>query len=131
MDEIVIPYHISRTFITEHREFNFLFGNDLGQKGILGQAWICYGEPNAFQITTVIRLCPSFRTFFSDNQFEEHKKHIDDSLSKIPRDKPIIPLPKIGEGCSRMKEKAPKLFKYMTEQINKIKYPNIRINYYD
>lgn len=129
-EEIEIPYRISNRFIVEHRNYIFLFAHDVAGKGGMGQDWFAFGEPNCFAIPTVGKLCPSKRQYFSDSKFESYKKILDKAFSKIPVDgRPIIPFPKIGTGCSRLNTKAPKLFAYMLEQINKIKYPNIKIKY--
>lgn len=127
---IVIPYHISRTFVQEHREFIFLYANDAARKGMLGQAWIGVGQENCFPISTVGKLCPSHREYFNDLYFDRLKIVIDQDIANVPEDgRPIIPFLKIGEGCSRMKELAPQLFHYMTWQINNIKYPEIKYDY--
>lgn len=127
---ILIPFRISKTFIAEHKEYIFLYGRDIARRGMLGQDWFCVGEPNCFAISTVGKLCPSIRKYFSDSKFNAYKRILDKDFGKIPLDgRPIIPFRKIGEGCSRMNTEAPLLFAYMTDRINQIKHPEIEIIY--
>lgn len=117
-----IPAHISRSFIESHREIIFLYGNDYYGRGCLGQAWSFFGEANTFPIPTLIKYC-SAASFFYDNN-PEFYKYIDEAIAKVPRDgRPIIACRRIGMGCSRMFELAPKLYAYMTTELNKIVTP--------
>jgi hypothetical protein len=127
--EIIIPRFISRKFIQAHRELIFLYGYDKQHKGIFGQAFECHNEENTYPIYTCWKMCATSR-YFQDSQYENLIKILDDCVAKIPRDKPIIPLPKIGEGFSRMNEHAPKTFLYMRKLIDSIKYTNLKIDYY-
>lgn len=128
---IEIPYKISRAFIHIHPEWIFLYGNDLYNKGCLGQAWFASGESNAFKVTTCRRICNnSSAKFFFNDHLEEYKEILARDWSNIPfDDRPIIPFPKIGQGCSNLKEGAPLLFKYLQECLSKIVYPNFIYNY--
>ena len=130
MNEIIIPVFITRKFIQEHRDYIFLFGHDVQGKGCFGQSWESFGEPNSFPIPTCWKMCRN-SMYFSDTQYDEVKKLIDEAISRIPKEKsPIIPFPKIGMGHSRMMEFSPKTFSYMRKEIDEIKYLNIKINYY-
>src|SRR5215813_5311632 len=123
---ITIPYRITREYIQAHREYTFLYGQDYQQKGALGQAWFCVGEPNTFPVFTLYRYCAN-PEYFKDCDL--HKSYIGCSFWNIPSAKFIIPFPKIGEGCSRMREYAPNLLKLIKQRIEWIRYPNIRIDY--
>lgn len=67
--------------------------------------------------------------FFNDDLFNMYKSLIDERIEQIPRDKIIVPFRKIGEGCSEMKTKAPRLYTYLMEQIQHIKNAEISIDY--
>lgn len=123
---IQIPHHISRTFIQQHPEYTFVYGQDHIRRGIMGQSWVCGGEPNCFPITTVQKLCPSGSRYLSDSNLE-HEQWIEKDLDLVPRDKPIIVFRRIGEGCSRMKEFAPRLHAELKEVLFKISYKPIEI----
>lgn len=132
--QIVIPHRIKNSFIREHQNYIFIYGYDVAEKGALGQVVECVGEPNCLPVWTRWKGCKS-SGYFQDSQFSEIKNGIDiciDGIKILANTKPnmpIIPFPKIGEGASRMKELAPKCFKYLTERLNLIKYPNIKIDY--
>lgn len=128
---IKIPHHISRTFIQQHPEYIFLYAGDVKDKSILGQAWAAKGAPNAFAIPTLYKYCTSSAVYFTDSRRSEWTEYIDNAFSLIPNwDKPIIPFPKIGRGCSRLQELGPKVYEYIHKRINEIKYPNIEYIYH-
>lgn len=129
MEKIVIPHKLTRRFIASNKQWIFLFSYDAAQKGILGQAWFAFGEPNAYPIFTCRKLCPSsLNRYYQD--LDEYKEVVEQCIKNIPSDeRPIIPFPKIGEGCSRLKEFSPNLYEYLHKRINEIKYPNIVIDY--
>lgn len=129
MDKIIVPYHISRKFISEHKQWNFVYGTDLNRKGCFGQAWACVGEPNCYPVTTILKICPSGITRFSDELYREGAEIIMRDIDGIPRDKPIVLFKKIGEGYSQMNRYSPKLHKYLMEQLFLIAYPNQEIDY--
>ncbi len=131
---IKIPSHISRTFVQQHEELIFVYGYDLRGLGIMGQAWALHGEPNAYGVPTLERYCPSQKVFFDDSLFTHYANHMDDAVDKIAQvafitKRPVIVCPKIGMGCSRLYEIAPKLYDYMTKRLNLIKHQNIEWNY--
>jgi len=128
-----VPYRISRAYIQEHPDWIFVYATDVVGRGAEGHEWQCKGEPNAFGIPTVYKLCPSSSVFFQDSRREEQWQYIINAFEKIPRDKgPIIPFRRIGMGCSRMQEFAPKMFaelqrllKYISANIEWV-YPTTR-----
>ena len=128
-EPIVIPCHISNTFIREHPQWIFVFGQDHQEKGMFGQAGVAYGEPNCYMVPTCRKMCKSNR-YWSDAEFDEVAVYIDEAIRRIPQDgRPIIPFPKIGMGASQMNFLAPKLFAYLTKKLDSIKYPNIIVKY--
>ena len=131
MDKLIVPYHISHKFIIEHKQWIFVYGSDYTEKGIFGQSWSCQHEPNTFSVPTLYKICQSQTDrWFSDDNWKEHKEQIDERISKIPIDgRPIILFRKIGCGHSELNRRAPKLYKYLMDELNKIKYPNQEIDY--
>jgi hypothetical protein len=128
---ILLPYRITRRFIQSHPEWIFLYGCDYANKSFFGQSYSAFNEPNAFPIPTLLKVCNSSSDKrWRDSDFEDVKKKIDERISNVPRDgRPIIPFPKIGMGDSDMFKCAPALFNYMQEEIKKIAYPFIEIDY--
>ena len=120
---------IYRPFIQEHPQWIFLYGDTIYKNGMLGQPWHTVGEPNCFGIPTCIKHCRSNR-YFSDGQFEQWSIEIDKAIFLVPEDgRPVIPLRKMGEGCSRLKELCPKLFAHLQSRLKLIAYSNIKIDY--
>lgn len=125
---IRIPRRIYREFIIEHRELTFIYGYDYQRKGFGGQSYSSHGEPNSYAVSTMRKLCRNTR-YWTDGEFDFVKGILDEELAAIPRLNPIILYPKIGRGCSRMFEIAPRLYQYMISELDKIRYHNIQ--YYD
>lgn len=122
---IILPYHISRTFVTMHREWTFIFSQDYAGKGCFGQAWAAHGEPNAFPVPVLLKICLSQTDrWFNDNNYDEHKKQIDEKIAAIPRNNPIVPFRNIGGGHSELRRRAPLLYSYLMSEIKKIAAPH-------
>lgn len=129
--EILIPYNVSRLFIQSHINYVFVYGQDYSNKGCFGQAWQCANEPNSYPVPTLLKICNSSTDrFFYDEAFEFFQKFIDERINAIPKDgRPIIPVRNIGRGYSELYLKAPKLYKYIHDRLDVIKYPNMRYDY--
>lgn len=125
--QIIIHIPITRVFVCSRKDLYFLYGHDYAGRGFAGQAWQLHNEPNTWPIYTMLKYC-SAKNFFSDD-INEHWGMVLESLKRVPLDRPIIPCPKIGCGCSRMFELAPKLYAAMVNYIDKLKYPNIKYVY--
>lgn len=114
-----------RRWISQHHELNFVYALDLKGKGGLGQCWEAFGEPNCFPVPTLVGACCN-KEFFYDIMYNTYVPQIEKAIARIPTDKPIIPFPKIGLGCSRMREFAPKMYAHLISLIEKIQYQNIK-----
>lgn len=125
---ICIPAHISRSFVQAHPQYNFVYASDIRRIRTEGQPSEFIGEPNAYPVPTLEKYCPSQKIYFNDNELI-HLNIIEEWVSKIPLDKPIIPCLKIGRGCSQLYVIAPRLFSYLTKRIDNIKYNNIKYIY--
>lgn len=95
-------------------------------KGGFSQSIPCYGEPNCFPIPTLYKYCAN-PVYWQDNGYSI--ECIDLFMNRIPLDKPIIPFRKIGQGCSRMQELAPKTFAHMISRIQRIECKDYEIDY--
>ena len=112
----VKPNWITREQIRATRDTHiYLYGDtrELDAKG--GQARAARGEPNAFAIPVKYRSCYlDESSFFSDSLYEEQLTLMSDASNKVPIDNRIIVvLPKLGEGFSEMKKRAPRTYFYL------------------
>lgn len=124
---VVSGHRITRTFVQNHPQYIFLYGQDYSKKGCLGQAWAIANEPNTFPIYTLYKVCNSQSDkYFHDDQFLANCQKIDESFDAIPKDgRPVIPLHKIGCGHSQLWIKAPQTYAYLVARLKTIMYPNI------
>lgn len=133
-EQLVIPGHISRTFVQAHQDLIFVYGIDVQCSSIAGQPYEFASERNAMSVPTLERYCPSQKIFFNDGNFTFYANILDDAIDKIAQRAfitkyPVIVCPKIGRGCSRMFEIAPRLYAYMIRRLDLIKYPDIKWKY--
>ena len=125
---INVPYYIQQSFVHNHQELTFLYGNDYANKGCLGQVVNFIGEANAISIPTCNKLCPSSNNkYWQDSMYDDVVSKMEEQFMKaLATNKPIIPCRKIGEGCSQLCIVAPKIFYYMKKRIDEIKYKHIK-----
>lgn len=125
--KIEIRERINRADLLAEREKICLFGDNLAERGLGGQAREMRGEENAVGIPT--KKAPDNRpaSFFTDKELAENKRAIDAAFGKIPPDK-IIVIPKagIGTGLAQLAEKAPQTFAYLNEKLAGIGFDNER-----
>lgn len=133
-EQIAIPSRIFRLFVQQHKELIFVYGIDIQLSRIDGQPYEFVGEDNCYPVPTMERYCPSQKIFFNDGLFTHYANFIDNAIDRVSQQafvskRPIVVCPKIGMGCSRLNEIAPKLYAHMTRRLNQIKYPDIKIVY--
>jgi len=124
---IELPYRITNGCCEHYKDYVFLFGYDVMGKSMDGQASIL-GHPNTIPIPVMYKFCNSGARYFTDSD-SECRRIIDRAIDNVLTDAVIIPLRKMGEGCSRLKELAPLTHKHLYERLNAIKYPNIKWRY--
>lgn len=99
----------------------FVFGdNDIGE-GCKGQA-VIRNCPNAIGIPTKKRPTNEPTSFYTDDEYDESCKKIQDAIIRViekSRDyvEIMFPVDGFGTGLARLKEKAPKTFKYLNDVI--------------
>lgn len=105
----------------------FLFGDNLAGTGKGGQA-IIRDEPNAIGIPIKKKPDMTDDSFFTDKEFEENKKAIDQAFDKIPENT-IVVLPKNGlwTGFAKLPEKAPKTLDYLKYKISQLGKPKAEV----
>jgi hypothetical protein len=114
---------ISRSFVREHRDHIFLFGDNLVRRGLGGQAAAMRGEPNVVGIPTKKLPSNSGHAFFTDAEFELNKAAIDQAFERLSvicstTDQVIvIPADGIGTGRAQLESRAPLTFAYLQKRL--------------
>lgn len=112
---------IYRDDLKANPEVFYLFGDNLHQVGLGGQAGEMRGEPNAIGVPTKRTPGMSDTDFFSDNDFDLNKGAIDVALSRIPADATIvIPLDGLGTGLAELDTRAPRTFEYLQAALEQL-----------
>lgn len=128
---IEVPYRITRAYVQQHPELFFVYGIDKAEQGTFGQCWDLHGEPNTGPVYTCWKMCKNNR-YFSDTQLEEIKQInvlATSAILKKAMDNPIVVLPKIGRGGSRMFEFAPKAYEWLMKRLDIIQSKDVKIKY--
>ena len=117
---------VKRRDLKANPDVQYLFGDNLAEKGKGGQAKEMRGEPNAIGIPTKKRPSMGKDAFFTDKELAANKKAIDKAFAKIDRSKPVvIPSAGLGTGLAGLKSKAPKTFEYLESKIAELESPII------
>lgn len=98
----------------KHPETIYLFGDNLIGKGKAGQA-VIRDEPNAFGVPTKRYPNMEDRSFFTDDEFEENKRLIEEALAKIPEGSRVIVPKQIGCNLAQLPMRAPKTYAFLCE----------------
>ena len=112
----------------------FLFGDNTNDRTItkyvpsMTQA-VIRGLSNAIGIDTKKDRGTSTNSYLTDNDFDWFKNHVDTQiqLAKDSGKTIVIPADGIGTGKAMLKEKAPKLFTYLQQELNKLKEAQITL----
>jgi len=102
------------------------------QKGFFGQG-VLFNEPNTYPIPTMYKFCASGARYFTDSDTEAWRI-VDGALEFVAQDQifkyeKIIPLRRMGEGCSRLRELAPGLYLHLKARLYDIGSKNLEWNY--
>ena len=102
----------------------YIYGDNLERIGKKNQS-IIRDEPNAYGIATKKSPSMGENAFFTDDEFEANKKIIDEDIAAIKADGRTIVLPEdgLGTGLAGLKNRAPKTFAYLEEQLNALRGP--------
>lgn len=108
----------------KHPDMMFIFGcNDI-KVGKGGQA-VIRDEPNAFGIPTKKYPNNNETSFYTDLEYEKNKEKIDAAIQHIKNNlhkyKGVIyPSAGLGTGLSQLDKKAPRTFRYLNKEIDKL-----------
>jgi len=120
---VVMMKWITRSFVRDHHDRIFLFGDNLTRQGFGGQAAAMRGEPNAVGIPT--KKLPSNReaAFFSDEEFEKNKAAIDRAFKRLSQISStalqivVVPADGVGTGRAQLETRAPRTFAYLQKRL--------------
>ena len=112
---------ITRQDLKDNRDRTYLFGDNLMEVGMGGQAAEMRYELNAIGIPTKKFPSTYKNAYFSDNDFEQLKPILDKIFDKIKQHNIIvIPEDGIGTGLAKLDKKAPKIFEYINQFLNSL-----------
>ena len=114
---------ITREYVRANRDKLFLFGDNLGRRGLGGQAAAMRGEPNAMGIPT--KKSPGYKddAFLSDDEFKRNKAAIDVAFAEVARAAMetirsiVIPSDGLGTGRAQLDKRAPRTFAYLQKRL--------------
>ena len=117
---------ITRSFVREHRDHIFLFGDNLARRGFGGQAAQMRGEPNAIGIPTKKLPSNDEEAFFTDAEFEQNKAAIDRTferlyqMSSTVEQVVVMPSDGLGTGRAQLENRAPLPFAYLQKRLRNL-----------
>ena len=124
--QVVKMKWVSRSFVIEHRDHIFLFGDNLERRGFGGQAAAMRGEPNVVGIPTKKLPSNSKDAFFTDDEFEQNKAAIDQAFECLARISSareqiiVIPANGLGTGRAQLESRAPLTFAYLQKRLKEL-----------
>jgi len=118
---VVWQERIVRSDLQANPDVIYLFGDNLLQKGLGGQAKEMRGEPNAIGIPTKKAPNNNASAFMTDDEYDSNVQAIDQAFAQIPVGKKIvIPSAGLGTGLARLEEKAPRTFAYLQQKLSEL-----------
>lgn len=119
---IIHQFDITRDDLHKNRGVLYVFGDNLTNKGLGGQAKEMRGEPNAVGIPTKKRPSMEEGSFFSDADFDAVVPLMSARFERIIRHLEkggIVVIPAAGLGTQRaeLAKRAPKINAFLTDQL--------------
>lgn len=109
-----------------HPTFLFVFGDNVERWGTKGQATI-RGCVNAMGIATKWKPSLDDDAFFSDDQYEDATRVIQDDIDAIKRaldakkyETVVLPEDGLGTGLAELPQKAPKVFQFLQTELARL-----------
>lgn len=137
MPIICLEQWYTRQYLRSNPDILFVWGDNLARVGGAnnpksGQAYACRGEPNAIGIPTKKYPSMDESSFFTDQDFETVKPHIDSAFRKLGehlfRGGTVIwPYDDIGTGRAQLPTRAPRIWRYIQETKNILLSMNDRL----
>lgn len=110
--------YITRKMVRAEPGTLFVFGDNIGRKGLRGQAREMRGEPNSVGVPTKWLPTRDANAYFRDDDFDRVKASIDAQLWKLANHldhggKVVWPEDGIGTGLAELETRAPRIFAYI------------------
>ena len=117
------PKKITPAYVRKNQNTLFVFGdNDLREKKG-GQAEI-RDEPNAMGLRTKKKPKTTEDSYYSDEEYESNIRKMSNDLNKIKEAskqyQSTYYIPGIGEGRAKLKQKAPKTYRWLKNKLNEL-----------
>lgn len=124
--------YITREEVRRSPDKLFLFGDNLQQRGLGGQAREMRGEPNAIGIPSKKLPARTPDSYFTDAEFDANRAAIDRAFREIAErlfasDGPkglVIPSAGLGTGRAELKERAPRTYAYLEKRLRELADPS-------
>jgi hypothetical protein len=118
----------NRTDVAKQTGKVFLFGDNTNDRTITkhipsSTQAVIRGLPNAIGIDTKKDRGVNPSSYFTDADYNAFKKHVDNVIQQVKSSGKIIVIPAdgIGTGKAMLKQKAPRLFGYLQQELNGLK----------
>jgi hypothetical protein len=111
---------IKRYDIRNNPDVIYLFGDNDLRSGLGGQAKEARNEPNAVGIRTKKKPSRTEDSYFTDSEYDENVRRIDNDFAQIPVGKSIVILP-MGIGLAELPTRAPRTYAYLRSKIDALK----------
>lgn len=125
LNMIHIPHIITDSFVKQHPDWIFIYGDNLIHKGEEGHRILFSHLPNCYPVPTKKRPCHREDSYFNDKEYFYNEKHIKESIDKIPFEYTFVVLIQgIGkeEDDSMLYIKAPGTYNYLIQdELDRIK----------
>jgi hypothetical protein len=122
--KIIYQEYISRSDARNNSSKVYIFGDNDARSGYGGQAKELRGEQNAIGMR--VKKYPTFNenAFYTDSEYETNCLKITEDINKIKelcKENTTIVFPKdgIGTGRARLREKAPRTYLYLCNELYK------------
>lgn len=116
----------TRKFVESQKDKVFLFGDNTADKRTAytptSTQAVIRGLPNAIGISTKRDRGTNETSYLNDSLFDAFKKHLDEQIQKAKDSGKtiVIPADGIGTGKAELEKRAPRIFAYLQEQLNKL-----------
>ena len=119
--KVIYQKMITRGDLRANPKVIYLFGDNLEQVGMGGQAGQMRGEPNAIGVPTKKNCFGTEDDYFTDEEYDLNVAAIEVVFGQIPPNSTIvIPLDGLGTGLAKLPTKAPKTFNYLQRRLREL-----------
>jgi len=125
------PKKITPEYVRKNKNTLFVFGDNDLREGKGGQAKI-RDEPNAIGLRTKKKPKTTADSYYSDKEHESNIRKMSNDLNKIKEAskqyQSIYYIPGIGEGRAKLKQKAPKTYRWLKNKLDELNRVHVVID---